>query len=80
MDVNTNFSVQALINTVAVMQESINQLTKQLNVSKRYELPGAPKMDLKDQKDPTVYSGQHFTTWSEDFITHLAMRDRRWDC
>ena len=36
-------------------------------------------MDLKDQKDPSAYSGQHFTTWSEDFITHLTMRDRRWE-
>ena len=78
MELNNSFTIQALLQTVAQMQESITTLTRQLTESKRHDLPGAPKMDLKDQKDPTAFSGQNFTSWSEDFITHLTMRDRRW--
>ena len=57
MEVNTEFTVQALLQTVAAMQESIAKLTRQLNETRRFEIAGAPKMDLKDQKDPSTFSG-----------------------
>ena len=79
MEVNTAFTVQALLQTVAAMQESIAQLTRKLTESKRFEVAGAPRMDIKDQKDPSSFNGQHFTSWSEEFITYLTMRDRRWE-
>ena len=79
MENNTAFTVQALLQTVAAMQESIAQLTRQLNETRKFEVAGAPKMDLKDQKDPSTFAGQHFNSWSEEFVTHLTMRDRRWE-
>ena len=78
MEANNAFTIHALMQTVAQMQESITNLTRQLTAKKRHDLPGTPKMDLKDQKDPTAFSGQNSTSWSEDFVTHLTMRDRRW--
>ena len=79
MAVNNGFTIQALMQVVASMQESINNLTRQVNDNKRYEIAGAPRMDLKDQKDPAEFNGQHFAAWSEDFVTHLRIRDRRWE-
>ncbi len=36
-------------------------------------------MDHKDLKDPSEFNGNHFVSWSEDFITHVRLRDRRWE-
>ena len=64
---------------IVVMQESISNLTKQLaEVKGQGDLPGAPKMGGKDLKDPGEFGGTDFKPWSEDFISHLRRRDRRW--
>ena len=75
----TDPTIQVLMATVAAMQESINTLTKQLMETKKYEVAGAPRMDHKDLKDPSEFNGNHFVSWSEDFITHVRLRDRRWE-
>ena len=76
---NTAFTIQTLLNTVAQMQESINSLTIKLMDQKKHEVPGAPRMEKTDITDPVAYSGNGFTDWSENFIAHVRLRDRRWE-
>ena len=61
---------------IAVMQQSINALTQQLNVhkeSKNHEVPGAPKIGEKDVKEPAEYSGTEFKNWSVHlYLTYVV--------
>ena len=82
MTENTAFTVQTLMNTVASMQESINALTLRLmkqDAKDLYDIPGAPRMEKTDVQEPGAYNGSGFSEWSETFIAHLRLRDRRWD-
>ena len=76
---DTAFTVQTLLNTVAQMQESINALTIKLMDQKKHDVPGAPRMEKTDITDPVAYNGSGFTDWSENFIAHVRLRDRRWE-
>ena len=82
MTENTAFTVQTLMNTVAAMQESINALTLKLmkqDAKDKFDIPGAPRMEKTDIQEPAAFNGSGFTDWSENFIAHLRLRDRRWE-
>ena len=60
------------------MQETINKMQRQIDDASQINIPGAPKMGGKDLKDPEEYGGTGFKEWSENFISYLRRRDRRW--
>ena len=87
---DTDGSVAALVQMMAGMQETINNLTKQvleLSQGKAAKDPTAPETTASD-KAPTIhhkdvekphrYDGKAWVTWNDDFKNFLERRDERW--
>ena len=75
---SSEHTMQTLLSTITAMQETITKMQRQLDEATHVNIPGAPKMGGKDLKDPEEFGGTGFKEWSENFISYLRRRDRRW--
>ncbi len=87
-------SVAAMVQMMAGMQETINNLTKQVMELTRDKAARndredvvasnvmardkAPMIHHKDVEKPAKYDGKAWVTWSDDFKNFLERRDERW--
>ncbi len=90
----TESSVAAMVQMMAVMQETIISLTKQVmelsngkiikNDREDVMAPDVmasdkvPVIHHKDVDKPTKYDGKAWVTWNDDFKNFLERRDERW--
>ena len=80
MGSNNGNTIQQLTAMMVTMQETISNLTAQLEALKKplEKDKEIPIMHHKDIEKPMKFNGNHWNTWHADFINFLNRKNHRW--